>query len=351
MKLFSPFLLIMTLTAGVSFAADMDQAIEDGKTFALDRNVTIHDIPATLDPNTIPNYAGTDVPEKNYYSSGSTLQSQAELHTTTDPTANFIIHGRTSRPDYDVNPNADALFSHQDTTETNITALTQTYSGCSPVRISGSSLSVCGSQLICPDGNCTSDIGQAQPTSLDGFKKAASYLSVLEEIKDTYDPAKVQVFGGEGKRCKVSNLGFFNCCRNSGIGLTMGMVQCRLEERELAEAQRAKRTHYVGRYTRCDFFGLNCRTYNTHCVFPSKLARIVVVQGRAQINKPYGSSRNPDCSGFTLAELPTVDFEAMDLSEFHDDVIATANAGTTPAVVDAVTAIKDKLERRHEEIE
>ena len=76
-----------------------------------------------------------------------------------------------------------------------------------------------------------------------------------------------------------------------------------------------------------------------------------MVQGRGQIGKSWGGTRSPDCSGFTLDELPTVDFEAMDLSEFYDDVVAAANAGTTPGVADAVTAIKDKLEQRHEEIE
>ena len=170
-------------------------------------------------------------------------------------------------------------------------------------------------------------------------------------MTETFDPHHVAVFSGENKKCKVSNLGFFNCCRNSGIGLSMGMVQCRLSERELALAQREKRTHYVGSYRRCGFLGLNCRRYKSHCVYPSKLARIVVVQGREQIGKSWGGAGSPDCSGFTLDELPTVDFEAMDLSEFYDDVVATANAGTTPAVADAVTDIKDKLEQRHEEIE
>ena len=75
-----------------------------------------------------------------------------------------------------------------------------------------------------------------------------------------------------------------------------------------------------------------------------------MVQGRGQIGKSWGGAGGPDCSGFTLDELPAVDFEAMDLSEFYDDVVAAAQAGTTPAVADAVTDIKDKLEQRHGEI-
>ena len=343
--------LFLLLGTGTALAGDMEDAIQDGKDFARQRHDTIRDIPANLDPHTLPNYAGTNVPETHYYTSGSTLQSHARTHAATDPTAQYITGSRSGRPHYPVNPKTDALFTHTHATETNMAALTQTYTGCTPVRIALAAVSVCGSQLICPDGTCTSTIGQTPPTSLDGFKKAASHLAVLEEMTDTFDPHHVAVFSGENKKCKVSNLGFFNCCRNSGIGLSMGMVQCRLSERELALAQREKRTHYVGSYTRCDFFGLNCRRYKSHCVYPSKLARIVVVQGRGQIGKSWGGAGSPDCSGFTLDELPTVDFEAMDLSEFYDDVVATANAGTTPAVAEAVTAIKDKLEQRHEEIE
>lgn len=343
--------LFLLLGTGTALAGDMEDAIQDGKDFARQRHDSIRDLPANLDPHTLPNYAGTNVPETHYYTSGSTLHSRARTHAATDPTAHYITGSRTGRPHYAVNPKTDALFTHTHATETNMAALTQTYAGCVPVRIALASVSVCGSQLICPDGACTSTIGQTHPTSLDGFKKAASHLAVLEEMTDTFDPHRVAVFSGENKKCKVSNLGFFNCCRNSGIGLSMGMVQCRLSERELALAQREKRTHYVGSYTRCDFFGLNCRRYKSHCVYPSKLARIVVVQGRGQIGKSWGGAGSPDCSGFTLDELPTVDFEAMDLSEFYDDVVATANAGTTPAVAEAVTAIKDKLEQRHEEIE
>ena len=350
MKAPDAILLWSFILAGIAIAGDMDDAIQDGKDFALDQNVTIRDVPATLDPATIPNYEGTDVPEKNYYSAGASLQSQAESHAAGDPTAQYITNSRTSRPQHSVDPNTDPTLTHKPANETRMTALTQTYTGCSPVRIAGAQVSICGSQLICPDGNCTAGIGQTHPASLNEFRKAASYLSVLEEMKETYDPHNVQVFGGEGKKCKVSNLGFFNCCRNKGIGLSMGMVQCRLEERELAEAQRAKRTHYVGSYTKCDVFGLNCRSYKTHCVYPSKLARIVVVQGRTQINKRWGSSRSPDCSGFTLDELPTVDFEAMDLSEFYADVEAKAAAGTTPALTQAVDDIQEKLQQRHEEI-
>ena len=336
------------ILAGIAVAGDMDDAIQDGKSFASGQNAAIHDIPANLDPTTVPNYAGANVPEKNYYSSGSTLQTQAQTLATTDPTAQYITNARTSRPAHTIDPKTDPLLTHKPANEARMTALAQTYQGCSPVRIPGAAVSVCGSQLICPNGTCTANVGQTHTPSMTGFSKAASYLAVLQEMTETLDPAKLEVFRGENKKCKDNNLGFFTCCQNPSN------AQCNAVERELRIDRDEQRTHYVGRYKNCDiralFFCILWRDYKSYCTFPSKLARIVVVQGRAQIGKAYGGPRNPNCSGFTLAELPRVNFEAIDLSEYYAEVIAEAHAGTTPAAVDATQDITIKLQQRHDEI-
>ena len=345
------FILTGIAGAGVVLAGPMEDAIQDGKTFAAGRNTTIRDIPNNLDTNNVPNYQGTNVPETNYYSQGATLQNQAQTHAASDPNAQYITGARTSRPPYTVAPDTDTLLTHKPANEVRMTALTQTYSGCSTVQIPGAAVSVCGSQLICPDGNCTADVGQTHTPSLGGFTKAASYLAVLQGMTDTLDPARLEVFRGEYKKCKRPRpVVSWDCCQNSSSSY------CNAQEKELEIDNDALRTHYVGTHNKCQarvpIVG-TCiwwHNYKNYCSFPSKLARIVVVQGRAQINKPYGNVRNPDCSGFTLTELPSVDFEAMDLSEYHADAVATANAGTTPPVVDAVDDIKTKLENRHQEL-
>ena len=53
------------------------------------------------------------------------------------------------------------------------------------------------------------------------------------------------------------------------------------------------------------------------------LARIVNEQGRAQIGKGWGGAQNADCSGFTVAQLQTLNFAAMDLSEFYASLVPT----------------------------
>jgi conjugal transfer mating pair stabilization protein TraN len=69
----------------------------------------------------------------------------------------------------------------------------------------------------------------------------------------------------------------------------------------------------------------------SYCCFNSHLARIINEQGRAQVGKGWGSdtARNPDCSGFSVAELQSLDFSRMDLSEFYAEITPTIlNAGT-----------------------
>jgi len=47
------------------------------------------------------------------------------------------------------------------------------------------------------------------------------------------------------------------------------------------------------------------------------------LQGRAQIGKGWGGAQNADCSGFTVAQLQTLNFAAMDLSEFYASLVPT----------------------------
>ena len=52
------------------------------------------------------------------------------------------------------------------------------------------------------------------------------------------------------------------------------------------------------------------------CVFGSKLGRILQEATRGQLGIGWGS-----CRGFTVAEMERIDFEAVDLSEFTQNLI------------------------------
>jgi conjugal transfer mating pair stabilization protein TraN len=46
-------------------------------------------------------------------------------------------------------------------------------------------------------------------------------------------------------------------------------------------------------------------------------------QGRAQLKRTWGKAKDPDCAGFTMAELQGLDFARIDLSEFYAEIAPT----------------------------
>lgn len=58
----------------------------------------------------------------------------------------------------------------------------------------------------------------------------------------------------------------------------------------------------------------------TFCCWNSTLARLIAVQGRAQLGRGFGSAKNPDCRGFNMDEFKKLDLGKMDFSEFYSEV-------------------------------
>jgi conjugal transfer mating pair stabilization protein TraN len=67
------------------------------------------------------------------------------------------------------------------------------------------------------------------------------------------------------------------------------------------------------------------------CCFNSQLALIINQQGRQQIGKSWGTdtAQNPDCSGFIVAQLQSLDFSKMDLSAFYAEISPTLPSAST----------------------
>ncbi len=106
------------------------------------------------------------------------------------------------------------------------------------------------------------------------------------------------------------------------IHVALSMMECNDEESRLALKEGASLCHTTGTYcSSCiRILGacVSCIEHTTaKCCFNSRLARIVNEQGRTQVGKGWGNGDNPDCSGFTVAQLQALDFAAMDLTEFY----------------------------------
>ena len=170
----------------------------------------------------------------------------------------------------------------------------------------------CGSVRYCVGAGCET----VSPEANTGFVNATTRLNMAVELGgEEFDRDDMRFFKGNKRRCHIYFGGLANCCKNSG--LLVGLANCSASERELAEERNAGNTHYLGRYcSRKTFFGLCIRRSRAWCVFGSKLGRILQQQGRAQLGIGWGS-----CRGLTVAEVESIDFERLDLSEFTQDLM------------------------------
>ncbi|MBF0315149.1 MAG: conjugal transfer protein TraN [Oligoflexia bacterium] len=212
-----------------------------------------------------------------------------------------------------------------------------------PYQESARFVDLCGDQLVCPDGKCTKEYQEYQPATED-FKKAATALEVAKMLSKELEPEKLSVFKGAYKECKESNLGFKNCCKDKGWGLALGITECNSDEKELGLAKESGRNHYIGSYKTGT--AIDRRTYQSHCVYPSKLAKIIVEQGKQQLKKGFGETRSPDCSGLTLSELENLNFDQINFSEFYSDIQSKIDSYQEPDSNQAVAKFKETIEKK-----
>ena len=110
------------------------------------------------------------------------------------------------------------------------------------------------------------------------------------------------------------------------IYVVMSMMSCNENEGKLAMREGAGLCHTIGSYCssciRIFGFCVSCIENTTgKCCFNSKLARVVDEQGRQQFGKGWGSAQGPECSGFSIVQLQSMDFSRMDLTEFYASIV------------------------------
>jgi len=104
-----------------------------------------------------------------------------------------------------------------------------------------------------------------------------------------------------------------------------GILDCDQDEQVLAMKRDARLCAGVGSYcsSRIPIVRICIEKTESHCCFNSRLARIINEQGRAQLARSWGAPESPDCSGFTLTELQSLDFSRMNLAEFYAEIAPT----------------------------
>ena len=154
----------------------------------------------------------------------------------------------------------------------------------------------------------------------DEFPQVFSQLSAMKEAGEDYATnPDFQIFKGARLACKKAVLGFRNCCKDSGWGISLGLAHCSEAEKQLIAKQETKATHYVGTYcSNRSLFGCLEKSM-VYCAFEGALGRVVQETGRPQIGKTWGTAKSPDCSGFTVDQFQQLDLSDVDFSDFYRD--------------------------------
>ncbi|HDR2357192.1 TPA: conjugal transfer protein TraN, partial [Enterobacter roggenkampii] len=98
------------------------------------------------------------------------------------------------------------------------------------------------------------------------------------------------------------------------------------EEKALGKAKQNKLTVSIGEFCSKKVLGVCLEKKRSYCQFDSKLAQIVQQQGRnGQLRIGFGKASKPDCRGITQDELQKINFEALDFSNFYDDLQKNQN--------------------------
>ena len=294
----------------------------------------------------VPGYTGTNLPERNIGAGRLQDEGRARLADPDDPggvAGRAVIRGTTSRPAANV-PASDPMVRRSET----IAASPQSAAHGADGIASGSATECgadlddaddggsCGSVRYCVGAGCET----VSPQSNTGFVNATTRLNMAVELGgEEFDRQDMRFFKGQRRRCHIHFGGLANCCKNSG--LLVGLANCSASEIELAKERNAGNTHYLGRYcSRRTFFGLCIRHSRAWCVFGSKLGRILQQQGRAQLGIGWSS-----CRGFTVAEIESIDFARLDLSEFTQDLMDGSREPSVslPDAGDTGTAMRTRI--------
>ena len=293
----------------------------------------------------VPGYAGTNLSERDLGAADLENAANGVLADPDDPgglAGRAVIEGVTARPDASLETN-DPIAGRAEEVQGDPGASRYGASGLASGSVSDCAAGLdraesggsCGAVAWCVGADCETRASQANT----GFVGAAAKLNMVMELGgDEFDRDNLLFFRGNRRACRIRWGGLANCCQNSGLLIDIG--ECTEEERLLAEERHAGNTHYLGKRCAKRILGVCVRRERVWCVFGSKLGRILQEAARTQFGIGWSS-----CRGFTAKEMEQIDFEAVDLSEFTENLMDGASEPSIalPEAAGAGTAMRERI--------
>ena len=269
----------------------------------------------------VPGYAGTSLPERGMSAGELEAAANRALADPADPggrAGRAVIKGSAERPQESVGTDdpivqrGDGIEGGAHSPRWNADGLASgSATGCGAGVAHAGAGGQCGGVSWCVGADCETTASQSNT----GFVDSVAKLNMVHELGgEEFDRENLRFFQGNRRACRIRWGGLADCCKDSGV--LIGLTDCSEGERLLAEERHAGNTHYLGKRCTRRILGVCTRRERSWCVFGSKLGRILQEGVRSQLGIGWGS-----CRGFTVDEMERIDFEAVDLSEFTEDLI------------------------------
>lgn len=175
--------------------------------------------------------------------------------------------------------------------------------------------------VMCLDGNC----GEIKKAKYELNQEIASATAMLNALKDAKQSISgntlINIFKGQTAFCDRKLTNYTNCCKISGWGTKLGIVQCSPESKNLAKKRKEKKCIEVGAYCASKFLGLCVIKRTAFCCYDSIVGKLLNQEAKQQLHKNNGTSEHPQCDGLSLEEIHKVDFNKTNFTEFYDQII------------------------------
>ncbi|HHF7375957.1 MULTISPECIES: conjugal transfer protein TraN [Legionellaceae] len=181
---------------------------------------------------------------------------------------------------------------------------------------------ICPDKIPCSDGSCDLSFEEESDDAAEGLSRLGALAGVASDVATKQVRSGVPaIFTGTNSTCRKVVANTRNCCHGS-----YQMTHCSDDEKRLAKAKEEGRAYKVGTFCALKKLGLCLEEKESWCVFPTKLASILQIQGRFyQLGIHFGWAKDEDnkanCRGITPEELERINFSALDLSPITQELM------------------------------
>jgi hypothetical protein len=175
-------------------------------------------------------------------------------------------------------------------------------------------------KVPCIDGACLPETNEPGDDFGEGITQLGSLAGAADDVSARQvHSGRPNIFTGSNYQCRKAVAGIGNCCEKNG-----NIMRCNKTEKALAAATKDSRSFYVGTYCAMSKLGICLEYKESWCVFPSKLASIIQIQGRkGQLNISFGTAKKKknraNCRGISPEELSRINFQALNLFSLTED--------------------------------